>query len=35
MTAMERIREIDESYNNLLLIWANEFNRLFLRRENV
>lgn len=32
---MGRIREIESSYNNLLLIWSNEFEPLFIEEENI
>ena len=34
-TIMGRIRELESSYNNLLLIWSNEFKSLFLEEENI
>lgn len=34
-TAMGRIREIEENYKNLLLIWSREFESLFLSEENI
>lgn len=35
MTTMERLREIDESYRNIMLQWANEFDSLFLDGANI
>ena len=34
-TKMGRIKEIESSYNNLLLIWSNEFEGLFLEENNI
>lgn len=34
-TAMGRIREIEENYKNLLLIWSREFESLFLSEDNL
>ena len=34
-TAMGRIREIEENYKNLLLIWSREFESLFLSEVNL
>lgn len=35
MTIMARIKEIDDNYNNIMLKWVNEFERLFLDGANV
>lgn len=35
MTAMERLREIEESYRNVMLQWVNEFDRLFIDGANI
>ena len=32
---MERIDQIQQSYDNLMLKWTNEFDRLFIRKENI
>lgn len=34
-TKMGRIREIESSYNNLLLNWSNEFDKLFIEEANI
>ena len=34
-TKMGRIREIESNYNNLLLNWSNEFDRLFIEEANI
>ena len=34
-TKMGRIREIESSYNNILLNWSNEFESLFLEEANI
>ena len=34
-TLMARIKEIEMSYSNLMLKWTNEFDRIFLREENL
>lgn len=34
-TKMGRIREIEGNYNNILLKWSNEFDKLFLEESNI
>ena len=34
-TKMGRIREIESNYNNLLLNWSNEFDKLFIEEANI
>lgn len=34
-TKMGRIREIESDYNNLLLKWSNEFDKLFIEEANI
>ena len=34
-TKMGRIREIEGNYNNLLLKWSNEFDKLFIEESNI
>lgn len=34
-TKMGRIREIEGNYNNLLLKWSNEFDKLFIEEANI
>lgn len=34
-TVMARIKEIQDSYDNIMLLWSNEFIRLFIKKEQV